>query len=151
MTPIQYINIIVIIDGQSTPNWKLLTIVVIMYQLHDLGLSQETSSPASSMIDGLLVTGGTGLRTLSANWILLVALDAPLPPSGLADKIHIIKSSITAVVKKHGLTDAVKGAWMDRLTRMDLGMESNNHRHRRGLYDIGGVILHGLFGLATDK
>ncbi len=40
---------------------------------------------------------------------------------------------------------------MDRLTRMDLGMESNNHQHQRGLFDIGGVLLHGLFGLATNK
>ncbi len=42
--------------------------------LHDLGLTEEASSPASLMIDGLLVTGGTGLRALSANWILLVSV-----------------------------------------------------------------------------
>lgn len=128
-----------------------MSIILILSSIITIGLSQEASSPATPLIDGLLVSGGTGLRTLSANWILLVALDAPIPPSGLADQIQVVRSSISTVTKEYGITDAVQETWMDRLARMDPTTTGHtHHRYRRGLFDMGGMIIHKIFGLATD-
>ena len=112
---------------------------------------QEASSPAKPLVDGLLVTGGTGLRTLAANWVLLVALDAPLSPPGLAEQIQKVRSTLDELCDQYGISQGFLNSWVDRLTRIDPTEQTLDHRYRRGLLDIGGLILHGLFGVATDS
>jgi hypothetical protein len=111
----------------------------------------EESSPAIPLIDGLLVTGGTGLRTMSANWVLLVALDAPLSPPGFAEQIQQVRSALSDLCKKYGISPMFLDSWTDRLARIDPTIHHSPQRYRRGIFDIGGIILHGLFGVATNS
>ncbi len=109
----------------------------------DVESIQEASSPAKPLVDGLLVTGGTGLQTLSANWVLLVALDAQLSPPGLAEQIQKVRSTLDDLCDQYGISQGFLNSWVDRLTWIDPTVQTLDQRYRRGLLDIGGLVSHG--------
>ena len=111
---------------------------------------KNTPSPAVPLVDGLMVTGGDGLRTLAANWTLLVALDVPLPPPGFAAEIVEVLQIMGTILEEYatlGITEAIYGTWQDRLAYMMPTVGAGQPRPKRGLFNLGGMILHGLFGV----
>lgn len=112
---------------------------------------KDAEGPAKPLVDGLMVLGGTGLRTLSANWLLLVALDAPLPPTRLQNDLLTVSQTIAKVKENPGtISKATLCAWEDRVELLKIAVGTQPNRKKRGLFDLGGLILHGLFGVATN-
>ena len=106
---------------------------------------------AQYLTNGLVVTGGAGLRGLKASWIILVSLEAPSYPHDLRQQIAKVRDSFQPILSKYKVASAISDTWKDRLERMEpISTFSFKTRHRRGLFDAGGSLLHVLFGVATS-
>jgi hypothetical protein len=92
------------------------------------------------------------VRSRAADWRVLVVLEAP----GDADLAPAIDAIYDAIVEKSRSfhSETIRN-WFDRLKlvkrSLNLGLSTSSRRRRRGLLDIGGKLLHGLFGVATDQ
>ncbi len=113
--------------------------------------NKKASGPAVPLVDGLLVTGRMELWTLTANWILLIVLDAPLPPDDMATQIHQLEANLTILCQMYGINPSYLSSWKNRLQWVDNMAGHSHFRVWRGLFDLGGIILDGLFGVATKE
>ena len=102
--------------------------------------------------DGVLIHGGADLRGLKASWIVLIQLDAPVLPPGFIKQLNKVRRYYTPLVERFNISKPIVDAWEDRIERMTpLATNFKNVRHRRGLLDAGGHLLHILFGVATSE
>ena len=99
--------------------------------------------------DGVSVKGGETLRHIIASWDVYVTLEPPPYPQDLADQVRSLAYTLNDI---KGL--ATKGYHYDlqpqtlRRNRLK-GLLGIGTRTKRGLLDVGGSILHALFGVAT--
>lgn len=100
--------------------------------------------------DGVSVKGGESLRQIIASWDVYVTLEPPPFPQALADRIIALEGTlddIAALATIGYLYDlSAQRLRRNRLMAL-LGIRS---RTKRGLLDVGGSILHALFGVATS-
>ena len=110
-----------------------------------------------TVTDGVYITGGTQrdeLRTVDAIWSLHVIVGRPEQPVGLCQAISQIQAVINSSVLARSSDKAIQSSWLQRLQILDFHLAlamATVHRHRRGLIDAGGMLLHVLFGLATTS
>ena len=100
--------------------------------------------------DGISIRGGETLRQIIASWDVYVTLDPPPFPVDLADRVAALGHTMDEISE---LAD--KGYIYDlephKLRRHRLmGLLGMKRRTKRGLLDVGGSILHALFGVATN-
>ena len=117
--------------------------------------TKEPPRPASKAMDpkalpdGLMVHGGLQLRSLEANWVILITLEEPVYPEGLIQHIEHVSTSMAPLYQKFSISPLIRDAWLDRLERIR-GKESSRSRRKRGILNLGGSLLNTLFGVATE-
>ena len=117
-----------------------------------------SDTPASSILvtplpDGISITGGEPLRQVVATWDIFVTLDPPPFPVELEQQVRELGFAIAGVeaLKDRGINLNVAPQRLRRLRlRAILNEGTGRTRARRGLMDVGGSILHALFGVATS-
>ena len=123
--------------------------IVLLWLLFDITTGDGTLSP---LADGLMVRKIDDVRSRAADWRVLVVLDAP-GNVNLGPALEATYGAISA--RSDGLHNETIQKWFDRLDlvrgSVKTGLLETARRKRRGLLDIGGKLLHGLFGLATDQ
>jgi len=106
------------------------------------------------ILDVVAISQGTGLKGLAANWVVLVVLDAPRYPSVLKDRIAQVKFSFGPIMATYKISQSVQDSWRHRLNQLEtvhVLLIDKNGRVKRGLLNLGGAILHVLFGTVTNK
>ena len=130
---------------------SLLSLLWITYELNEGTYASPEPIDVMALRDGMTISKGTTLRGLSATWIVLVSLDEPVYPSELRRQITQVESSFHEVLGKYQIPSAVKKSWLHRLAQLHQSTITSAARVKRGLFDLGGKILHSLFGVATNK
>ena len=98
------------------------------------------------------------MKTVDASWVVLVTLETPKYPSQLTDLIRLIRDS-RKNIKVHGYIQKTWEWRLRRLQPLDGSYAGRSRsldsptvgRHRRGLFNLVGMGLHALFGVATDQ
>ena len=117
----------------------------------------EGSAIISPLQDGLLLTKVNDLLVQSAEWTVLVVIDAPtLDPLLLRSINTVLRQSAQALSLGIISADSHQ-AWVSRLRSAksyilnhSIPPPSSSTRSKRGWFDFVGWIGHTLFGLATD-
>ena len=100
--------------------------------------------------DGVSIRGGETLRQIIASWDVYVTLDPPPFPEDLAARVVALGHTIDEVAQL-----AEKGYLYElgpqklRKNRL-MALLGIKKRTKRGLLDVGGSVLHALFGVATN-
>ena len=109
----------------------------------------------TSLPDGVSISGSEDLLQIVASWDIFVSLEPPPFPADLAERVAELESTFESVSKLANL-----GVSMDlqpfkirrqRLQQILQLRVQRASRVKRGLLDIGGTILHHLFGVATES
>lgn len=108
--------------------------------------------------DGVLATVHGPVQAMAGKWTVLVTLDTPRTPDGLAKEV----ADAYHYVEQCGIDQSVKDSWKNRLARIEQDLpdyhlmwevsddSERTRRPKRGLLDPIGTLVHGLFGLATE-
>ena len=111
----------------------------------------------TNLPDGISVTGGESLRQIIASWDIYVTLDPPPYPQALADQVTALAhmfDAFQALSREGHVFDLqphiLRRNKLARLLAIDSTEVVRHNRVKRGLLDIGGSILHSLFGVATS-
>ena len=108
----------------------------------------------TSLPDGVSVSGAESLRQVVATWDVFVTLEPPPYPRQLLDKLDALDHTFVALTDlKMGALDLSLEAHRIRRDhiRESLTMAPSSSRVKRGLLDVGGSLLHALFGVATSS
>ena len=120
---------------------------------HFASSSSSSSITITKMPDGVSIRGGETLHQITATWDIFVTLDPPPHPSRLAQQVSALNTTFQAVssLAKFGILVDLEPlqSRRDRLNTL-LKVETAKPRLKRGLMDVGGTILHALFGVATS-
>lgn len=118
-----------------------------------LGLTQPPLQ-VTPLPDGISITGGETLHPIVASWDIFVTLEPPSFPEDLATQMAYLSQAYDAIVslKELGVEVDLTSYELrqNHLARL-LDLPEKNHRQKRGLLDVGGSILHTLFGVATNS
>ena len=107
--------------------------------------------------DGILITGGTtdrAIRNVVGTWSLHVVVDTHKPNDRLHEQVQKLSEMISAVTTTRSADNGTKALWLTRLRLIDARLPrlvASDQRRRRGLLDVGGILLHQLFGVATSS
>ena len=120
---------------------------------------RSTLASIEPLPDGLLITKVNQLRVQTAEWTLLVIIDAPELDPKLLQNIDMIMVQAEQALIKGIIPHVQYRSWLLRLQsiksyilnhRMVSSATSEHTREKRGLIDFVGQVGHTLFGLATD-
>ena len=107
--------------------------------------------------DGLLVTGGStdrSIRNVVGTWSLHVIVEVLDPPSDrLQTQVQQLSEIIASLPFSLRADNDTKEVWLRRLRFIADQLPrfvTPHERHKRGLLDAGGMVLHQLFGVATS-
>jgi hypothetical protein len=103
----------------------------------------------TNLPDGIAISGGEQLRQITATWNIYVTLEPPPYPSEIADQLHGLQQQLDVLNNFENVHSNLQALAM-RKRRLLALIETQHERVKRGLIDIGGTILHGLFGVATN-
>ena len=128
--------------------------------------------------DGVSVRGGETLKVIDAAWHIYVTLDPPVLPETIIQRVLDLEHTFKTLEKFYGTAIKLDSQYFKRTvllnklhvvptdtrhvlptdTRQALTAPNNSshkhHRHRRtkrGLLNVGGKVLHWLFGVATTE
>ena len=103
----------------------------------------------TALPDGLIITQDQELKVQNGEWTLLITIQPPVPVS-LEQAITLLRLTVNKY--REDFSNSTGIHWDNRLTWISTSMRPNQSpsRRRRGLIDIGGTLLHHLFGVATD-
>ena len=124
----------------------------IVLQLCGLVVALKFNIP-QAVNNGVLVPGGGDIRSNTATWTLFVTLDAPRPEVTLQTKIQQLRLHLHSELVDHSAYNLSRWSWMQILHAIEAQIPPavpTGQRNRRGLFDLGGVILNKLFGTATS-
>jgi len=118
----------------------------------------DTSPTTSSLLvtplpDGISITGGEPLRQVVAAWDIFVTLDPPPFPVELERQVNDLAYAIAAVegLRDRGMNVNLAPQHLRKIRlRTILAQGRKQTRAKRALMDVGGSILHALFGVATS-
>ena len=119
-----------------------------------MGAAQNTPE---SIIDGIIISGGTSansIRGLESMWSLQVIVGQFSTDNTLDSQISRIHNLISAYPSIGRSNRTTSSYWQQRLIflRPSTPLQvSSRERHRRGLIDVGGELLHQVFGVVTSK
>ena len=114
---------------------------------------------ARHLPDGIIVTQGEELRAQISEWTVLVTLEPPEKPATLLDHVSAVEECLRLSNVSQVLSDDTRLAWNLRLSNLRASLSApmpssdttpRPSRARRGLLDIGGTLLHEIFGVATS-
>jgi hypothetical protein len=138
-----YLFIVLTFVAVSCPfAWEQLTVDGVLVQA------------PQSLSDGVAISQGTGLRGLAAHWVVLVVLEPPVYPMELKTRIAQVESLFGPIMEPYVLSQYIQDSWLHRLEELktvDVFFSDDTGRVRRGLLDLGGEILHVLFGTVTSS
>ena len=128
--------------------------------VHIVGAIQIAYNTPQLIPDGLLVTGGHQIQNHVTTWLVQVVVESPHSNDDLRQQIHRLHDFIvSAVLPRRRVSNITKWSWLQRVRVMEdqviqPDMENvrttrNITRTKRGLFDLGGIVLHKVFGLAT--
>ena len=132
----------------QSPHLALAIITIIAMSRVPHAKARPDPLVITRMPDGVTVSGSQPLRQMVASWDVFVTLDPPTYPQQLADQLDKLDHAFQAV-QERGFEIEVQKLRRDHM-RQALHVDSVHGRKRRGLLDIGGTILHSLFGVATN-
>jgi hypothetical protein len=113
----------------------------------------NNSVTITQLPDGVSIVGAQPLKQITATWNIYVTLDPPQYPEALIDQVLNLNGNIAAINKLESRgVDINVNAFKMRQQRMLALLTTHNgaRRSKRGLLDIGGHLLHSLFGVATS-
>ena len=116
-----------------------------------------TQNTPESIIDGVIISGGTSansIRGLKSMWTLHVVVGQISTDNTLDSQISRIHNLISAFPSTRRSDRPTSSYWQQRLNflRPTAPLQvSSRDRRRRGLIDVGGELLHQVFGVATSK
>ena len=109
----------------------------------------------TALPDGISISGSEPLRQIVASWDIYVTLEPPPFPTDLARRVEDIDTLLNSIMQLQtvGVNIDLQPFKLrrDRLRQILRPRERQHSRVRRGLLDIGGTLLHHLFGVATDS
>ena len=104
--------------------------------------------------NGILVTGQTPVDVIQQHWTIVITLEPPEMPSNFSRSVNLVRQALIRSAKIGKIETRDVNSWSVRLNRLGSCLQRRgrliNVRHRRGLFDFGGSILHSVFGVATD-
>ena len=107
--------------------------------------------------DGLLITGVSTdrlIRNVVGTWSLHVVVEVLDPPSDrLQTQVQQLSEIIASLPFSLRADNDTKEVWLRRLRFIADQLPrvvTPHERHKRGLLDAGGMVLHQLFGVATS-
>ena len=104
--------------------------------------------------NGILVTGQTPADVIQQHWTIVITLEPPEMPSNFIRSVNLVRQALIRSAKIGKIETRVVNSWFVRLNRFGSWLKRCgrliNVRHRRGLFDFGGSILHSVLGVATD-
>ena len=104
--------------------------------------------------NGILVTGQTPVDVIQQHWTIVITLEPPEMPSNFSRSVNLVRQALIRSAKIGKIETSDVNSWSVRLNRLGSCLQRRgrliNVRHRRGLFDFGGSILHSVFGVATD-
>jgi hypothetical protein len=103
----------------------------------------------TNLPDGIAISGGQQLRQITATWNIYVTLQPPPFPTQLSDQLHGLQQQLDSLLAFDDVHDDIQALTV-RKRRLLALIDTQHERVKRGLIDIGGTILHGLFGVATN-
>ena len=116
-----------------------------------------TQENPKRIVDGILISGGTSqnaIQVLDSVWTTHVAVGSISNDIQLAPLISRLQELITGFPSTSRADDVTRSYWQQRLQIIRSTappVVTPHERRRRGLNDVGGQILHSLFGLATSN
>ena len=116
-----------------------------------------THNTPESIIDGVIISGGTSansIRGLESMWTLHVIVGQISTDNTLDSQISRIHNLISAYPSIRRSDRTTSSYWQQRLNflRPSAPLQvSSRDRRRRSLIDVGGELLHQVFGVATSK
>ena len=108
----------------------------------------------SRLPDGVAISGAESLRQVVASWDVFVTLDPPQLPMELIEQVQSLEETFTSLASlEMGSLDLSLQAHRVRRDHLlgALKFPGSTGRVKRGLLDVGGHILHALFGVATSS
>lgn len=103
--------------------------------------------------DGVTISGSEPLRQIVATWDIYITLEPPPRPEDLEMRLDALSATFESIksLETTGMTVDLTPFQLrrDHLKRIVM-QKPPTPRTRRGLLDVGGTILHHVFGLATD-
>jgi hypothetical protein len=103
----------------------------------------------TNLPDGIAISGGEHLRQITATWNIYVTLEPPPYPVQMANQLHGLQQQLNSLNTFDNIHDEIQALTI-RKRRLLALIDTQHDRVKRGLIDIGGTILHGLFGVATN-
>jgi hypothetical protein len=119
-----------------------------------VGVDAEQVDFVHQLEDGLLVLGGNSLRALTAEWTLVVAMDAPQTPRTLLPEISKLESVIDSKYVKLYIDSTTRLVWKHQLERLRVQVASwrtGRSRSKRSIFGFLDPVYRSVFGLATEK
>ena len=116
-----------------------------------------TNHAPKQIVDGILISGGTSqnaIQVLDSVWTIHVAVGSISDDIQLAPLISRLQELITGFSATTPAEEVTRSIWQQRLQIIRSTAPSvvtPHDRRRRGLINVGGQILHSLFGLATSN
>ena len=114
-----------------------------------------TPAAIKPLQDGLLVTGQQTVKSIAAEYTLVVTIAPPRFPVPLHDMIHRLAHHAHRANFHWHVNQSISNSWLRRIQKLKGFEETENRRrhlsrNRRGVLNIVGEISHTLFGTATD-
>ena len=116
-----------------------------------------TENTPELIADGLLVSGGTlttAVRSLQSKWTLHVIIGKSAVENTLDTQISRVHNLISNYPSTRRSDRSTSSYWQQRLHFLrpiaPLTV-SSRERNRRGFFDLGGQMLHQVFGVATSE
>lgn len=111
--------------------------------------------------NGVMVSESKTIKLIQAQWTLLISITPPALIN-VEPYLEMLMNQIATLERENGKMNPVLRHNLQYLTamnqRLSLPLKSTDEtrfnsipRHRRALFDLGGKILHHLFGTATDE
>ena len=131
--------------------------LLITLLLHALAVMPAPSPLIVSQLpDGVSISGSEALRQVVASWDIFVTLEPPPYPQQLFKELTDMDMDITFDALTQLNMGALDLSLQAHRLRRDhiraaLGPHTTPRRTKRGLLDIGGTVLHALFGVATNS
>lgn len=120
-------------------------------------LTRATDNTPESIVDGNIISGGTSLnaiKSLESIWTLHVVVVHPPNGIPLGNPISRLQELIAAFPSTSRADEVLLSYWQHRLQLIRPTappVATFRERRRRGLIDVGGQLLHSIFGLATSN
>jgi hypothetical protein len=127
-------------------------LIVALFILPAVTAALTSPVKITALPDGVSITGEEPLRQVVATWNIYMTLEAPPRPTELITQVRDLDNHIAAVgnLRHEGIVVDMAPFKAKQQRMLALLQEGSDRRVRRGLFDVGGMMLNSLFGVATS-